>query len=99
MDHDPRFPRAGAARTTAALACLGVGAIGLLLPIIPGIPFLIVGAWLLRRRESAPLPLTSALSRADLTPLERLKIGCLLFARRLTMAAESLRTRRRQRRY
>jgi hypothetical protein len=102
MDHDSGFPRGDALRAVAALGFLGVGAIGLLLPIIPGIPFLIVGVWLLRRREAAPLPLTSTLSRADLTPLERLQIGCLLVARRITMTAESLRVavrRRRQRGY
>ena len=103
MDHVPRLARNNALRGVAALGFLGVGAIGLLLPVIPGIPFLIVGAWLLRRRESAPLPLTSMLSRADLTPLERMQVGCLLVARRVTMAAESLRvslrTRRRQRDY
>ena len=93
MHQYPRPPAADALRTGAALTCLGVGAVGLVLPVIPGIPLLIVGALLLRRRERPRLPLTSALSRADLTPPERLQVGLLLFARRVTMAAESARLR------
>jgi hypothetical protein len=104
MDHDLRPARTDALRSGAALALLGIGALGLLLPIVPGIPFLVAGAWLLRsRRPTRPLPLTSALSRVEPMPRERLLIGCLLAARRLTMAAESLRlavrARRRQRNY
>ena len=104
MNQYPRPPPAHALRTGVGLTFLGAGAVGLLLPIVPGIPFLIVGALLLRRREPARLPLTSALRRVDLTPMERAQVGLLLVARRLTMAAESmrrgLRTRRaRQRDY
>jgi len=91
MNQYPRPLPADALRTGVAVTLLGVGAIGLLLPVIPGIPFLIVGALLLRRREPARLPPTSALSRTDLAPMERAQVGLLLGARRLTMGAESIR--------
>lgn len=37
---------------TLASLCLLLGVIGLLLPIIPGIVFLVLGAWLLARASS-----------------------------------------------
>jgi len=98
MNHYPRPPSAGALRTGVGVTLLGVGAVGLLLPIVPGIPFLIVGALLLRRREPTRVPLTSALSRADLTAVERAQVALLLAARRVTMTAESARRALRARR-
>lgn len=81
-------------RPTLALACLGLGTIGLVLPLIPGIPLLIVGALLLRRdrRRAAALPHTGALSGA-----ERLQLQFWLLARHITTTAESIRLARRQR--
>jgi hypothetical protein len=51
-------------RRGIAALCLLVGAVGLLLPLVPGIPLLIVGMLLLRRRQSAP-PRGSGLSLPD----------------------------------
>jgi hypothetical protein len=98
MNQYPRISNRDALRTGVGITLLGVGAAGLLLPVVPGIPFLIAAALLLRRRETVRLPLTSSLSRADLTPLERAQVGLLLLARRVTMAAESTRRALRARR-
>ena len=98
MNRYPQPLPAAALRTRAGLTCLGVGAIGLLLPVIPGIPFLIVGALLLRRSKPSQVPPTSALSRADLTPIERAYVGLLLGARHVTVGAESMRRALRARR-
>lgn len=86
---------APAARPTLAVVCLGLGAIGLVLPLIPGIPLLIVGALLLRRRGRAtttPVPIRTGLSGA-----ERLQLQFWLLARRITTTAESIRLARRER--
>lgn len=40
-------------RRTVGVFCLGLGSVGLLLPFVPGIPLLIIGGLLLRRRESS----------------------------------------------
>ena len=53
MYDDPRPSLAPLLRTGAALLCLFLGVIGLVLPLIPGIPFLIVGVLLLRRGRRA----------------------------------------------
>jgi uncharacterized membrane protein YbaN (DUF454 family) len=34
-------------RLTAGWLCIGCGFIGLILPLLPGIPFLLLGSWLL----------------------------------------------------
>lgn len=95
MYSDNRSMLAPAARPTLAVACLGLGVVGLVLPLIPGIPFLIIGALLLRRRgrvTTAPVPTDTRLSGA-----ERLQLQFWLLARRITMTAESLRIARRER--
>ena len=85
-------------RSTLGLACLGVGTVGLVLPLIPGIPLLIAGAILLRgraRRNPEPLLADRGLSRTEYT-----RVKLLLMARRMTTAAESMRlARARRRRY
>jgi hypothetical protein len=83
-------------RSTLGLACLGVGTVGLVLPLIPGIPLLIAGAILLRgraRRNPEPLPADRGLSRTEYT-----RVKLLLMARRMTTAAESMRLARARRR-
>lgn len=85
----------GAAWPTLAVACLGLGVVGLVLPLIPGIPLLIIGALLLRRRgrhTTTPVPIRTQLSGA-----ERLQLQFWLFARRVTTTAESIRLARRER--
>jgi hypothetical protein len=95
MYPDNRSMLAPAARPTLAVACLGLGVVGLVLPLIPGIPFLIVGALLLRRRgrgTTSPAPIRSHLSGA-----ERLQLQFWLLARRVTTSAESIRLARLER--
>jgi hypothetical protein len=95
MYSDNRSMLTATARPMLAIGCLGLGAIGLVLPLIPGIPLLIVGALLLRRRSdgaTAPAPIRSHLSGA-----ERLQLQFWLLARRITTTAESIRIARRER--
>ena len=86
-------------RSTLGIACLGVGTVGLVLPLIPGIPLLIAGAMLLRgraRRNPEPLLATDR----GLSRTEHARVKLLLMARRMTTAAESMRlARARRRRY
>jgi hypothetical protein len=83
-------------RSTLGLACLGLGTVGLALPLIPGIPLLIAGALLLRgRRRGAP---TTVPRRSGLSGAERLQLQFWLMARRVTMTAESIRLAHRARR-
>ena len=51
MDRDNRVATTTFIRRGIGGICLGIGLIGLLLPLIPGIPFLIVGGLLLRPRR------------------------------------------------
>jgi hypothetical protein len=95
MYHDPRPSLAPPLRTGAALLCLFLGLIGLVLPLIPGIPFLIVGVLLLRRRR--PVAPAAHVARRGLSGFEQLELQFWLLARRATMAAESLRLARRRR--
>jgi uncharacterized protein YqgC (DUF456 family) len=87
---------AALARPLVGIALLGVGLIGLVLPLIPGIPLLIVGALLLRPRTGTAW-VTPAIGRATLSGIERVHVRLLLFARKLTNAAESMRLARRER--
>jgi hypothetical protein len=52
MYRDERVGTAHCFRRGVGLLCLGLGFVGLLLPLVPGIPFLIIGGLLLRRRAS-----------------------------------------------
>ena len=96
MYSDERSLLASAVRPTAAVVCLGLGVIGLVLPLIPGIPLLIVGALLLRRRGPRRSP-AATVHRSDLSGAERLQLQFWLLARHLTTTAESLRLARRAR--
>lgn len=95
MYDDPRPSLAPLLRTGAALLCLFFGLIGLVLPLIPGIPFLIVGVLLLRRRR--PVERAAPVARRGLSGFEQMELQFWLLARRATMAAESLRLARRRR--
>lgn len=95
MYDDPRPSLAPLLRTGAALMCLFLGLIGLVLPLIPGIPFLIVGVLLLRRRR--PIARAAPVARRGLSGIEQLELQLWLLARRVTTAAESLRLARRRR--
>jgi hypothetical protein len=81
-------------RTTAAILCLCLGVIGLVLPLIPGIPLLIIGALLLRRRGHRP---ATPVARTGLSGFERLELWFWLLARRITTGAEAIRVARRRR--
>jgi len=89
-DHRPSL--APLFRTTAAVLCLCLGVVGLVLPLLPGIPFLIVGALLLRRRGFRPQ--VTPVARSGLSGLERLELQFWLMARRITTAAEDIRLAR-----
>ncbi len=95
MYHDPRPSLAPPLRMGAALLCLFLGLIGLVLPLIPGIPLLIVGVLLLRRRR--PIAPAAPVARRGLSGFEQLELQFWLLARRATMAAESLRLARHRR--
>jgi hypothetical protein len=101
MYDDPRPSFAPLLRTGAALLCLLLGVIGLVLPLIPGIPFLIVGVLLLRRGRRhprfAPVARFSPVVRQSLSGFEQLELQFWLLARRVTTAAESIRLARRRR--
>jgi len=101
MYHDPRPSFAPPVRTGAAILCLFLGVIGLVLPLIPGIPFLIVGVLLLRRgrraTRSAPVARSMPVARHGLSGFEQLELQFWLMARRVTTAAESIRLAHRRR--
>ena len=105
IDHpDPRIGPPDASRIgkpgryVAAVICLCLGVIGLVLPLIPGIPLLIVGALLMRgQRRPTFDAAANEYSAAGLSLLERLELKFWLVARRVTMRAESLRRARRAR--
>lgn len=88
------------ARYVAGMACLGLGVVGLVLPLLPGIPLLIVGGLLMRRPRrpdgDAPAP-TGSRANGRLSALEQLQLRFWLLARRITTRAESLRVARRAR--
>jgi hypothetical protein len=88
------------ARFAAGVTCLCLGVVGLALPLIPGIPLLIVGGLLLRnprRRSGDPTARTAPRARGRLSALEQLQLRVWLLARRITTRAESLRLARRAR--
>ena len=85
-------------RYVAAVICLFLGVIGLVLPLIPGIPLLIVGSLLMRGQRRATFdPAANASSTAGLSLFERLELRFWLLARSVTTRAESLRRARRAR--
>ena len=84
-------------RQTLGGVCLALGLIGLVLPLLPGIPLLIIGALLLRHTERATTAPAMNRNRARLSGLEKLELRFWLFARRITMGAESIRLARRDR--
>lgn len=95
MYTDSRPSLAPLFRPIAAILCLCLGVIGLVLPLIPGIPLLIVGALLLRRRGyRAPC---GTVGRTGLTTMEQLELQFWLLARRITSGAERVRLARRAR--
>ena len=101
MYDDPRPSLAPLLRTGAAVLCLLLGLVGLVLPLIPGIPFLIVGVLLLRRGRRgtrfAPAPRSAPVARRGLSGFEQLELQFWLLARRVTTAAESIRLAHRRR--
>ena len=98
MYHDPRPSFAPPVRTGAAILCLFLGVIGLVLPLIPGIPLLIIDGLLLRRRHGAPRPdATAPIARTGLSGLQQFELQFWLLARRITTAAESIRLAHRRR--
>ena len=99
MYHDPRPSLVPLVRTGAAILCLFLGVIGLVLPLIPGIPLLIIGGLLLRRRRGTTrrAASTAPIVRTGLSGFEQLELQFWLLARRVTTAAESIRLARRRR--
>lgn len=99
--NDRTIPRVAGrpARYAAAVICLLLGAVGLVLPLLPGIPLLIVGALLLRRprRHAGAEPAPTGSRATGLSALEQLELQFWLLARRATTWAESLRVARRAR--
>lgn len=72
-----RSPLLSAARFMCGIACIAIGLVGILVPLLPGIPFLILGAALLATRPKR----TQA---TGLTRLERLELRGWLMLRRVT---------------
>ena len=87
------------ARYAAAVVCLCLGVVGLVLPLLPGIPLLIVGALLMRRprrqRGNPPAPVRTRAT--GLSALEQVQLRFWLLARHITTRAESWRPARRTR--
>ncbi|MEX2470394.1 MAG: hypothetical protein WD396_11615 [Pseudohongiellaceae bacterium] len=69
------------ARLALAGLCAVIGVIGLLLPIIPGILFLALAAWLLGRGTRARGERASYLRYQGLGPGQRIRLRLLLAAR------------------
>lgn len=66
-------------RVLAALACLCLGLIGVLIPVLPGVPFLLLGVWLAATAETQnPGVVTSV------------RIATLKLARLVTTTADHL---------
>jgi hypothetical protein len=96
MYRDPRVGTANSLRRGVGVFCLGLGSIGLLLPLVPGIPFLIVGGILLRpRKRHAREDALVADARHDdarpspasvdrLSAIERLQLGFWMVSRAIT---------------
>ncbi len=95
MDIKDRLLAASAAKPSLAYVCLGLGVVGLVLPLIPGIPLLIIGGLLLRRQNARATPSTPR--RAGLSGAQRLQLQFWLLARRITTIAESIRVSRARR--
>jgi hypothetical protein len=93
MYSDNRSPCLPLIKPVLAVGCLALGVVGLVLPLIPGIPLLIVGALLLRRRGGRG-PATNATTRHGLSAAEWWQLQFWLLARRITTAAESMRLAR-----
>ncbi len=87
------------ARYGAGLLCLCLGVVGLVLPLLPGIPLLIVGALLLRRprRQAGDPPAPMRTGAKGLSGFEQLQLRFWMLARHITTRAESLRVARRAR--
>jgi|APFre7841882724_1041349.scaffolds.fasta_scaffold138152_2 hypothetical protein len=77
------------------VVCVCLGVIGLVMPLLPGIPLLIVGILLLRRRGRPGAERTT--DATGLSAFEKIQVQCWLAARRITMSAESARLTRRTR--
>lgn len=92
--NDPHLP-ARLLRRSAGVVCVCLGVIGLVMPLLPGIPLLIVGMLLLRRRRQSPAAPTP--EATGLSALEKVQLHFWLTARRFTMRAESARLARRTR--
>jgi len=86
-------------RRASGVVCVCLGVIGLVMPLLPGIPLLIIGMLLLRRRGRHTAERIS--SATGLSRLEKIQLQFWLAARRITMSAESARLARltRQRGY
>ncbi len=100
IDHPTAASIGRPARYAAGVTCLCLGVVGLALPLIPGIPLLIVGGLLMRRsRRQAADPPAPTKSRATggLSAAEQLQLRFWLLARRITTQAESRRLARRAR--
>lgn len=96
MYRDARVGTAHSLRRVVGVFCLGLGSVGLLLPLVPGIPFLIVGGLLLRSRRrddgedarvADALPVDAPLHTARavrLTAIERTQLGFWMACRAIT---------------
>jgi len=89
MYRDARLGTAQCLRRGIGVVCLGLGFVGLLLPLVPGIPLLIVGGLLLRRRASqhgdrsgAVLPRGKSVNR--LSGMERMQLRFWMFCGAVT---------------
>jgi hypothetical protein len=110
MYRDARLGTAHCFRRCAGVFCLGLGFLGLLLPLVPGIPLLIVGGLLLRPRASRRrydrtdayvvdtfrdhAPTRGRKSGRRLSGIERLQLGFWMFCRAITTRLDQ-RSRRR----
>jgi uncharacterized membrane protein YbaN (DUF454 family) len=94
---DRDLPAARFIRRGLGVVCLAIGVIGLLLPVLPGIPLLIVGALLLRRPGRIDNRMdhrTTSLGRTDishgrhaaprLSMSEQLQLGFWIVCRSIT---------------
>jgi hypothetical protein len=100
MYRDARVGTSHCLRRRIGVFCLAVGFVGLLLPLIPGIPLLIIGGLLLRPRHSRQryerhagyvtdtfrddATRRGGRPRRRLSAGERLQLGFLMFCRAIT---------------